>query len=224
MLGRARLEKVAKECRRNPDSSVLWDVGRGAILADIARVGALGRLRRAALARRAGGADPHCRAVAVDWIHYLYPNSFVWLEGIGRWAVRAFVAFVGVLVQVTALNIETLNVTELGKGGPKERETCAVLVDKLCLGQRAVEAGLAGPLQETPDEWLAACGFRFAKMLPQIGQDVVWLALRPGGGAADHKTGGAELVSRPAAGSRQGRRLVDVFCKLYNPVSNHHDS
>jgi hypothetical protein len=68
----------------------------------IAGVGALGRLQRAALARRAGGADPHCRAVAVDWIHYLCPNSLVWLRGIGPWAVPAFVAFVGVLVQVIA--------------------------------------------------------------------------------------------------------------------------
>lgn len=141
-------------------------------------------------------------SLCISWVHYLCPNSFVWLEGIGLWAVRALVTFVSILARAPAFNIEILNVAELGKGGPKGRETRAVLVDKLCLGQCAVEAVLARPLQESLDEWLATGGFRFTKMLPQIGQDVVRLTLRPGGGAANHKTGRAELASRPAAGWR----------------------
>ncbi len=147
--------------------------------------------------------------------------------GIGPWAVwtssaSAFAgayAHVHVLILdfvhavVLGLDLTPFKMAELGKGGPKGPEACAVQVDKLSLGQCTV-AGIGG-LQELPDACLVAGGRRFGKMIPQVGQEVV--DLRPSGGAANHEAGGEELVIRPLAACGQFLDLVEA-CRARRAV------
>lgn len=72
-----------------------------------------------------------------------------------------------------------------------------------------------GGLQGLPDACLVAGDGHFGKMVPQTGQEMV--DLRPSGGAANHETGGEELVLRPLAACRQFLDLIEV-CRAWRAV------
>ena len=149
--------------------------------------------------------------------------AWQWQGGIGPRAVRAFVAFasvhvhvvvlvhvhvavVVVLAHVNALDPENANIAEMGKGGPKGPEACAVVVEarsrSVCRGRRPRRAPPRAP------GWVAGCR-RFPLPQNAPAERLPDCTLRPAGGAANHKAGGAELASRPVAASRQDSPSCD---------------